>query len=156
MTYEESNAAIFSILLSGFKTQAAIIIGYDPTIYWPFQTRPQNAPVDKIWLRVSRKTVLETQAGPASGETINGSRSLRRFDVDAMLFVQLFVPTNTREADKLIPQISQLIKDSLQGKASADNWLHVGDTTIDEQTNEQNWFRVGVSSEFKYQELKEV
>lgn len=150
MTYAEANDAIFSLFWPGFRQFALDTLGYVPLAYWPDSKEEKSAPVDKVWIRVSRKTNFETLSGFNEGE----NQSIRRYDVSAILYIQLFYPQSDGNSTVLFPTICEYLKNSLQGKADATNVLWTKDVKIDELSSEKSWFRKNVVCEFTYQEIK--
>lgn len=150
MNYADSNAAIFSLFWPALKAQCQTVLGYVPKVYWPDQVETGEAPTDKLWLRASRKTIGEVLSGFNEGE----NQSIARYDVTAILYVQMFYPQSDSKSGTNFVALAQFIKDSLQGKNDPTNVLWTKRVNIDELSSEKSWFRKNVVCEFTYQEIK--
>lgn len=150
MTYAEANDAIYALFWPTVKGPVSDLLGYTPLVFWPDKVEKQQAPTDKVWMRVSRKTLGELLAG-FSDDT---NQSARRYDVTAVLYVQLFYPQSDANSSVNFSEVVQLVKDSLSDKHDPTNWLWTRASSVDELDSDRSWFRKNVVTQFEYQEIK--
>jgi hypothetical protein len=151
MNYSESNDAIFKMLWPVVSGDISSLLGYTPLVYWPDKVEKATAPTDKVWMRVSRKTL----GGPSlAGFTDDTAQSARRYDVAALLYVQVFYPQSDANASDKFPAIVQMITDALGDKHDPTNILWTRSSSVDELDSERSWFRKNVVTQFEYQEIK--
>lgn len=153
MTYEEAGDALAGLFWSSFGVASQNLLGYTPKVFWPFESSGDQAPSDKVWLRVTRATISEELAGYGEGEGNIGMAN-RRYDVTGLYAIQIFCPQVMPNAERKLGQLAMAAKDSLQGKHDPTNFLQCKNVTIKEQPSEKVWYRVNVVCDFEYQEVK--
>lgn len=150
MTYDDAGDALNKMLWDDFKPQAQAILGYVPTVYWPFQTEPTSAPTDKFWMRVSRKNLPKTLSGFGEGN----ANKAARYDVKGNLFIQMFYPQADKNAAKNLPRLAEIAEACFLGKHDPSNLLWCRDIAVNPLESEKGWFRLNVVVEFIYQDIR--
>lgn len=150
MTYEEASEALNKMFWDTFKVEALAILGYVPTVYWPFVTEPTSAPIDKVWCRVSRKTNPKELAGFGEGN----ANFAARYDTDGLYYVQMFYPQSDKSASSKFTKLAQIAESCFLGKHDPSNLLWVRSVETKELDSEKTWFRLNVIIEFTYQEIR--
>jgi len=150
MTYDEASEALNQMFWGKFKADSLSLLGYVPTVYWPFTVEPLSAPVDKFWCRVSRKTMPKELAGFGEGD-VNRSA---RYDTFGVYFIQMFYPQSDKRASSLFPQLAQIAEDCFLGKHDPSNLLWVRNVATKELDPEKTWFCLNVVVEFTYQAIR--
>jgi len=151
MTYDEAGDALNALFFPTFKPFATTVLGYMPTIYWPFQTEPTSAPIDKAWLRVSRRSLPKQLDGFGEGN----ANKAARYSTIGLMYIQLFYPQSDKNAAKNLPKLAEFLQACFIGKHDPTNLLWCRDVTIKELDSEKTWFRVNVVVEFIYQDISE-
>lgn len=122
------------------------IAGYTIPIVYQGVESPDKMPTDKVWIRLSQQTVLESQA------TLSGNDLKRRYTTDGLMFAQVFIPKAPPENYAKGLEIANLIKKAFRGKqTSSCMWFR--NVRIQELPPEDAWFRINVISEYHYDEI---
>lgn len=150
MIYDEAGDALNLMFWPSFKDEAKTILGYMPTVYWPLQVEPEKAPVDKFWMRVTRRTNPKTLAGFGEGNADYAAR----YDESGTLYLQLFYPQCDKAASTKFPKLAEFLQACFLGKNDPTNILWCRDVAIKELDSEKAWFRINVVVDFKYQDIK--
>lgn len=126
--------------------QAQTLLGYKPFVVYQGLESAEKSPTDKVWMRVSQQTVLESQA------TISGNDLKRRYTSDGLLFVQLFIPKQAPELYDLALKVAEVVKRQFRGKQT-ENCIWFRNARIQELPPEAAWFRINVVAEYLYDEM---
>lgn len=122
------------------------LIGYAPNIVYQGVEEPAKMPTDKLWVRVSQQTVLESQA------TLSGNDLKRRYSSEGLFFAQIFSPKSKPENYALSLAVANILKLAFRGKQTADCiWFR--NVRIQELPAELAWFRINVVAEYQYDEI---
>lgn len=104
-----------------------------------------DTPVGQTWVRFS---ILNT----ASVQRSLGGIGRRKFDRNASVFVQIFVPQNgaQKEGDLL----AEAVRSIFEGISLVGNDIRFQSTIVREIGQEDAWYQLSVECEFEYTETK--
>lgn len=145
-TYPEATDTMFAQLNTLWATDSAAIAGYVPAIYWPNIEEPVSKPVGTYWARMSRQTVIQSQAN------IAGADSVRRYTTRGLLSVQIFAPMMLVASGKVCAQLAQIVQNAYRGVTTV-NGIWFRNVTIKELPADGRYYRCNVVSDFQYDEV---
>lgn len=145
-TYDEATDTINSLLYNLWVTNSAAIAGYVPAIYWPTIELPKEPPVDKCWARISRQTVIQSQAN------IAGADSVRRYTTRGLVSVQIFAPRIIVNSGGVCIALGKLVQSAYRGITTS-NGLWFRNVTLKELAADTRYNRCNVVSDFQYDEV---
>ena len=122
------------------------LIGYAPNIVYQGVEEPAKMPTDKLWVRVSQQTVLESQAALA------GNDLKQRYSSEGLVFSQIFIPKTKPENYAIALAAANIIKLAFRGKQTT-NCIWFRNVRIQELPAELAWFRINVVAEYQYDEI---
>ena len=121
------------------------LLGYTPNIVYQGVETAVKMPTDKLWVRISQQTVIETQA------TLRADNG-RRYRSEGLVFVQIFIPKTEPQNYAFGLSCANVIKNAYRGKQT-NGCIWFRNVRIQELPAEMAWFRVNVVAEYQYDEI---
>lgn len=132
--------------LTGVLPALTTLLGYAPNIVYQGVETAAKMPTDKLWMRISQQTVLESQAALA------GNDLKRRYNSSGLIFVQVFIPKTEVQNYAFGLAAANVIKLAYRGKQTS-NCIWFNNVRIQELPAETAWFRINVVAEYQYDEI---
>lgn len=139
--------AIYSIATAGASAAFVQVLGKPGFIRYAGvkDDRPATIPNDVYWAQFSIQTVDDEQ------ETLRNNE--RRFLVEGIVFVQLFVPVLDEQGLHHLDLLSEAIRNVFRRRAPGDKIEFTRARIVDNIKPEPNWLRANVVSEFQYRQF---
>jgi hypothetical protein len=158
ITQDSATDEIYGIVKSVVDSASAAIVGYVPEIRWPGEAEPSKPDPTKFWLRVSTKTVVDSQSSLTDG---NGTGTKRYTNV-SLLFVQVFAPrsmfaTTGQPANKSIlgEQLAIAIRDKFrEPNASPSGAIWFRDQKVVALQAEPDYYPFNVQVTFQFDTIQ--
>jgi len=145
-TYSEATDTMNALLNNLWVEHSASIVGYIPVIYWPDVELLKEPAVNTCWARMSRQTVVQSQAN------IAGADSVKRYTTRGLLSVQIFVPRLLTNSGTTRNALGQLVQLAYRG-ITTPNGIWFRNVTLKELPADARYNRCNVVSDFQYDEV---
>lgn len=145
-TYAEATDAMFAQFNTTWQADAASIVGYVPSVFWPGDNEPTEKP-SQFWARVSRENVTDIQS------TLTDADSSTRYTVSGLLTVQLFAPLNIVGSWSKLMNLAILVQNTFRGTSTI-NGIWFRRVTVKELPKESKYFRFHVVTQYSYDEVR--
>jgi len=148
IAFSDTRDEIGALFLTAWQSTVAIV-GYVPEVQWQgvqYRTMPDGS---KYWARLSKQTVIESQATLSTCEGLPGQR---KYETSGLIFVQIFCPKSDSQAFELGQKLATVARNAFRGKVTPGKiWFR--NVRINELEPEELYQRFNVVSEYEYNEL---
>lgn len=145
-TYKGAKDDIFKLVTLANKNQT--VVGYEPEIRYQGKELATMPPSDKLWMRLSKNTVISEQKTLSSCVSAPG----KRMYIEAGLVVlQLFIPKGNG-VYSIAELWAQVLRNAFRGVKTV-NGVWFRNAVIRELEPEAEFLRINVVTEFNYSEI---
>ena len=149
LTYTQAIDEMYGMFLTAWNADASNYTtgAYTPEVRYEGVENPNELDYSKHWCRLSDRPVIDTQASFRNGD------QGQCYDVEGLLFIQLFAPKSDSQAWRQCEQLAELVKNTFRGHSTSGKvWFR--NTRIQKLNPENDWYRINVVSEYRFFEQR--
>lgn len=147
--YDAAQDEMKSQFWQAWTADTSAIVGYVPEVRWANNEEPTKPANDKFWLRLSLLNAKESQSTLSNCE---GAPGKKRYTAAGLVYMQLFCPKSTVNADQLGQQLSKVARNAYRGKKTAGGiWFR--NVRIVPTIPEELFYRFNIIAEYTYDEI---
>ena len=132
-----------------WTAKASLIVGYTPEVTFANVGKKETPQSNVYWARFSTQTVTDEQATLSNCE---GTPNQFKYTAEGLIFVQLFLPKDDLQANEKGEKLAVIARNAFRKKSTAGGvWFK--NARIQEQPQEELFYRFNVVAEYSYDEL---
>lgn len=143
-TYLEAIDAMFGMVKATLDSESGAILGYVPDVRWQGVEESSPPELNKTWAHVYQMTVNTRQAG--FNDAVD-----RLYATVGVLTIELFVARSEGRAMQRGRQLSEALRQALEGTRTGGVWYRNVTATEELQTDSYSVFRIMADYEYTEQ-----